>query len=1724
MPKLLDELNGKWNTLNDTQKKALSNAIAGKTQADVFNSLMNNYDTYQKMMGEFANNQHIGGALRENEKYIDSIDGKINKLKATFTGLASELINTDFVKGGLDGLNMFAEGLTNVVSAISNAGLPAQIAAVAGSVALLTTAFKSFKYADTISDAFLMMRMSIGSFFTSTIPSMVTSIGSAVAAMGSWIALNPLLATGIALVAGAAIAGGVAYKAYVDSLHDGEIALEKAQKSAEKHRKEIDKLDGKEKKVQDLYDKYNELNGVTNKSKEQQKEYNKTLEELAKIDPNLVRYDDSGNPIAVRNGELKDYIRSLQQAQREQQKLLKADLEEANRASRDKYSDNAGNRKSALDALMNEKRKITGYFDAETKQWKSMLLDNDWLEQVASGNEEAVRKANEYFDALRDYKEKEKKFISDMAAQRREVSDTTADLLDNLFGSNKDLENAGKQRQKAMENALKLDFSQFNDSEAKSIANRLNDWIGSASYKDVGEFAKLTDQVQSLNRAWQDGEISSNKYKNSVNDIARQLNELTGSNFTTEEWAKMLKLPEWDVANENNLLNDIENCKNKVQDAINSIAQETDQKQRVKMAMELVQDESIPNQVRDKIAELASDGEITDQELRIILDLLAEVEENDLDETVNKELEGLSDVEKVTKEVAIDFAMKVNNGADFNDYLERLLGDKDLAFDIQVAVSSGDFESLKADLASLPPEKQIGIAVAAFSSGQYTPEQLSGILNALPPEVRSQVIAELEKGNFEQEYEAIINKDGSVTIKIKGENSDAKSKKEEASKDEESKVTIKGENSDAKSKKEEVAKDEQSTVTINAQDNGATETKKEVAKDENSTVNITANDNGATSKKEEIAKDEESTVSIDVQDNGATDTKNKLAEPVNTPVTFQMPMNTQSLLDSVINKNQQVTVSVKAETGSAQSQIKSLTKNQNSTVTVKANTSSAKSAINSIKKPTNSKHTINCTNTKVTSAVNKNKKSTNSKHTINCTNTKVPSAVSKNKKPTKSTHTINCKDNASAKIRSLQGRNTSSTHTIYVKQVGSTKVGGGSSIGDFKNVSNNPFDVENSAEVVSISSVDPKKAVSENQASIASVNEGMGVVGQTFTLETKLDLDFDDVIKAIKEGINVLQELANRISRVTNEIDLLEAKMQNASPEEKIRLLEQQNQLYAEQAKLQGELYNAAQREQRVLGQELSNRGFGVDAQGNLVNYEERLLQLQRTYDDLNKSAENASKAYNDYKGEDEATRNNLQAEADAARDRADAASKELQDAKTLTSQYNTLINDTLPKAELEWQKCQNEIANNNKEIKKLKDEIERAAFDSSISTAGNSIKELNHELEKTNDLLDILDVKMKNAYGQEKLDLMEEQIALMKEQQIMQKDLIRDYQNQANIYKNKLSEYGFTFNGNEITNMDERLNQLQGSEDLEKINQYLKEYMEIMEDGLPKAQLEYEKLNASIIQLNEEKLKATQEIEKKITEMYKKQVDDRIKEINKEKDAQVEALEEQKKAYQDYRKEVEYDNKYKDQVGVITDLEEQIRRLEKDDSLSARKQLAELQKQLEEENKKLQEIVQDQLDKNIEGMYDDAIDNAKTDAESRIDKLEEEFSELNIAKMVQETLASGVFTDIDGNIIDLQTAMLGFIQTSTDGFSVMADSIQNDLITNLNIALDTIKDYQSVMNEMGISQVQDVTSKLPATTTNTINIDAITYNIQSTDPEGVAKEIENSQDDILNKLADGNR
>jgi len=123
MVTIMDELHGKWGTMRDDQRAALSEAIAGKHRANIFQALMGNYETFQKIRGEFEKGLHFGSAEKENEKYVNSFAGKSNRLKETLTSLMTTTLNTKLVYGALDGLNAFAEGIEKIVSLTDKAGI-----------------------------------------------------------------------------------------------------------------------------------------------------------------------------------------------------------------------------------------------------------------------------------------------------------------------------------------------------------------------------------------------------------------------------------------------------------------------------------------------------------------------------------------------------------------------------------------------------------------------------------------------------------------------------------------------------------------------------------------------------------------------------------------------------------------------------------------------------------------------------------------------------------------------------------------------------------------------------------------------------------------------------------------------------------------------------------------------------------------------------------------------------------------------------------------------------------------------------------------------------------------------------------------------------------------------------------------------------------------------------------------------------------------------------------------------------------------------------------------------------------------------------------------------------------------------------------------------------------------------------------------------------------------
>jgi TP901 family phage tail tape measure protein len=94
---VLDNLAAKWDTLSEVQQNALAKAFAGTRQAEVFRSLMANYDNAKKYM-EIANDSS-GYATEKFEAYKDSLSGAIEGFKNSFQTLSNTVVGSDFLKG-----------------------------------------------------------------------------------------------------------------------------------------------------------------------------------------------------------------------------------------------------------------------------------------------------------------------------------------------------------------------------------------------------------------------------------------------------------------------------------------------------------------------------------------------------------------------------------------------------------------------------------------------------------------------------------------------------------------------------------------------------------------------------------------------------------------------------------------------------------------------------------------------------------------------------------------------------------------------------------------------------------------------------------------------------------------------------------------------------------------------------------------------------------------------------------------------------------------------------------------------------------------------------------------------------------------------------------------------------------------------------------------------------------------------------------------------------------------------------------------------------------------------------------------------------------------------------------------------------------------------------------------------------------------------------------------
>ena len=113
---IMDELAQKWEDLTDIQQASVTELIAGKRQGNIVSSLMTNFDTARSALETSLNS--TGSAMKEHEKWQESLEAQINKLKASWQGLSHAFLSSDFLHSTLGGLMGLVDVLTNLIDKI----------------------------------------------------------------------------------------------------------------------------------------------------------------------------------------------------------------------------------------------------------------------------------------------------------------------------------------------------------------------------------------------------------------------------------------------------------------------------------------------------------------------------------------------------------------------------------------------------------------------------------------------------------------------------------------------------------------------------------------------------------------------------------------------------------------------------------------------------------------------------------------------------------------------------------------------------------------------------------------------------------------------------------------------------------------------------------------------------------------------------------------------------------------------------------------------------------------------------------------------------------------------------------------------------------------------------------------------------------------------------------------------------------------------------------------------------------------------------------------------------------------------------------------------------------------------------------------------------------------------------------------------------------------------
>lgn len=394
----------------------------------------------------------------------------------------------------------------------------------------------------------------------------------------------------------------------------------------------------------------------------------------------------------------------------------------------------------------------------------------------------------------------------------------------------------------------------------------------------------------------------------------------------------------------------------------------------------------------------------------------------------------------------------------------------------------------------------------------------------------------------------------------------------------------------------------------------------------------------------------------------------------------------------------------------------------------------------------------------------------------------------------------------------------------------------------------------------------------------------------------------------------------------------------------------------------------------------------------------------------------------------------------------------------------------------------------------------------------------LQNALTDVENALKSLDTKMENATEEEKIKLLDQEIALLNKKRKALNDIWYEQKQEKNDLQYTLSQNGFQFDseGN-ITNYKKRLNELlawaNGQSDAEakksaqdtykNLVKIVDDYTKLIKDSIPDTINQFDDITNAII-----------DSQKEISDILQKQREEYVKNLEKETDALKNELQKRKDL-------INKQWKTEDEEDERAEKQDKINQLEADLASAIRTGDEALQKSIRDQLRK----AQDELNKfitetereTINNRFDEEMNKLDEDLQNKIDMIESQLGDEDLLSLVQSGVRdlSSALNNIDSSTknVNRSFAYVG------DTVNNIGDIIGNTWGNNLDKVIEKAKELVGVLS----SDLSLNTNNIPTTKTsnsgNTIQVDVGDINIPGLTKDEFNREWDKKGNELYNEI-----